>query len=422
MTNTTTPTQHFRFRDLPAELRNKIYRVMLCEFTTADEPIQCSLSFLALTPPPGISTFDVPRHAVTAILRTSKQTYQEAYDVMVRTNRFVRITVDEGIPICETFAGQGVPILCMGGGFVQGFKGYVLDVHLGFKHPDTLGKEDCDGLVCMVLHRDLDKVCKAIDDVNAHLQGFSNMSKMSVTVAPVLDTVRDKTLSPTFDDFFAKSTQQALLKPFTAYLHGYQSVEINGHVDRALAADVREQLAQDRYSNPAALLAKATAEKEQGTRLFQQRATEEAAGCWLDAALDIDNTRESTAWPKLVRRGGQDFVSQLAHVYFVMQLNIVHIYLQEMPGFVGERLAENALNMAVRSIRQDYWMNEYKYRPPVTLFAKLLFRNATFYRLKGDPRKASQALMYIEKALQVQPGDATLVREREKILEWKEGL
>ena len=72
----------FRFRDLPSEIRNQIYRELLCGFksrpTTAD--------------PSAMLGFVPARHDIdTGILRTNKSIYREAYDVLIKTNRFVKV-------------------------------------------------------------------------------------------------------------------------------------------------------------------------------------------------------------------------------------------------------------------------------------------------------------------------------------------
>ena len=186
----------------------------------------------------------------------------------------------------------------------------------------------------------------------------------------------------------------------------------------ALAASVCQQLAQDQYSDPAAVIGKFSAEKEEGSRLFREKKPQDAVTCWLDACIDIDKLVESSSWPKLVRRGGVEFVSQLAPVYFLMQLNVAHVRVSTMSCFVAEQTAESALNFAVRSIGKKYWTKGYKYLPSVTHLAKLRYRYAIFYRLQGNPENAQRALGYINAALELQPGDAAIMKEKGNILDW----
>jgi hypothetical protein len=66
----------------------------------------------------------------TTILRVSKQTYLEAYDVMIKTNRFVKISSVRGLPVRLPLTGLRVPMVTMDEEFVEHFEGYVLTVHL----------------------------------------------------------------------------------------------------------------------------------------------------------------------------------------------------------------------------------------------------------------------------------------------------
>jgi len=67
-------------------------------------------------------------------------------------------------------------------------------------------------------------------------------------------------------------------------------------------------------------------------------------------------------------------------------------------------------------------MKDYKYVPSDTQTAKLRYRCALFYRLQGNPDDALWALETIEDALELQPGDAAITRERETILVWVKSL
>ncbi|KAA8620546.1 hypothetical protein PtrV1_07640 [Pyrenophora tritici-repentis] len=293
------PITSFRFRDLPGE---KIYRVLLCEFTRPAEKTANSLDIVNY-----METNTLVEHGVeTAILCRSKEIYREAYDVMVLTNCFVKITSVKGIPLPAALSGYQAPLVSANERAVNNFKGYL---------------------------------------------------KMSVTIAPNLANMRADPISPSFDDFFTKKTQQALLKPLTDNLYGFQGIQIKGHVDSGLAAAV----------------------------IFLAQA---------------------------------DFVSQLAAIYFLVQLNIAHVQVGAMPGFAPELLGENALIMVIKSVRENYWMKDYKYTPSPEHLAKLQYRMAMFYRLQGDHLNARLALTYINGAYRLQIGDAVIWREREKIVAW----
>jgi hypothetical protein len=392
----------FPFRSLPSEIRNKVYRELLCAFKAPPATVPIASAFE--------TSFHPAPHAIdTAILRTNTITYREAYDVLVKTNRFVRITSVRGIPFRPLMQSLMVPVVASGTSVSQ-FKGYVLAVQMGCKEPVNVREDfDAEGMMVphdlIILHRDLDLFCRALADGDALFDQPSTRS------------------TPSFDDFFSEATQKLLLAPFRTHLRGYTSVQITGHVSKILARTTREELQQDRWSNPQTVLSEFRIAKEAGTQLFQQGDIPNASLTWQDAAVDIDKITGSTAWPKLVARGDQTFISQLAELYFLVRLNIAHIQLAQMiedpaSAYFAGIMAEDALDCAVKSIKQDYWMKGFKYRPADKHAAKLRYRLALLGRLQREPGTAGTALRYVDGALRLLPGDATILKERERIVAW----
>jgi hypothetical protein len=143
----------FPFRSLPSEIRNRIYRELLCSFTSPPKKIVDPEHFNTWTPA-------CPHLIDTAILRTNSTIYREAYDVRVKTNRFVKITCARGIPLLTMVQGLLVPIVASGKQVVNAFKGHVLSVRLGCTYPSIVANSSAgeDWLApqeFMILHRDL---------------------------------------------------------------------------------------------------------------------------------------------------------------------------------------------------------------------------------------------------------------------------
>jgi hypothetical protein len=205
----------FRFRDLPKEIRDKIYRELLCDFHP-----QSTTTMLSQMLDSSVRAL----HSInTDILRTSTTVYREAYEVMVKTNRFVKVTSACGLPIHLMLNGQRVPVVAAKKMTVNSFVGYVLAVHLDTKKPihNANGSESRRLVVqrtMMILHRDMDAFCTALMDGGAFSPGFTAALQITMTVAPVLTGSQLKRYTPSFMDFFSNTIQKTLLAPFRTIL------------------------------------------------------------------------------------------------------------------------------------------------------------------------------------------------------------
>jgi len=419
-----TDTAPFRFRSLPSEIRNKIYRILLCEFAPPVSDEQHVTGFTEL------ERANRARHTIeTAILRTNKETYREAYHVMVKTNRFIRIQSVRGLPLITLTKPMCLAIVSDKRHLVEQFKGFVLSVNLSTT-PRFQLREGPEYNACslMILHRDLDRLCKGIKDGDLHASGYSQNLRLSIIMAPVIYSLQRIQYAPKFEDFFSTKTQEALLKPFRNLLRGYKEVKIIGHVDESLAHDVRTDMARDQCSDPQAVINEARMAKEWGSRLYQAGMCEDACEVWLDGAAAIEQIHESSSWPSLVRSGDANFVPTVAELSFLMRLNIIHHQIADMEspgskflpitGFIAGQLAHHALSMVHQSLERDYWKRGYKYTPSPQHMAKLLYRNAVFLRLTAKPGTADEALVLIRRASQIQPTDTAIRKEKLKILAW----
>ena len=112
--------QSFRLFDLPRELRDLIYRIMLGSF----EPANTRVELASTTDPSSFYKFTKAKHSVeTAILRTSLQVHVEAYDAMLKMKSFVLVRSIDNVPSQEFFYTQRVPVVSSDEGHVAAFKG-----------------------------------------------------------------------------------------------------------------------------------------------------------------------------------------------------------------------------------------------------------------------------------------------------------
>jgi hypothetical protein len=304
------PSEPFRFRDLPPEIRDRIYRELLCDFKPRLTTMYSANMGQAAPAPHEIDT---------AILRTSTTVYREAYDIMVKTNRFVKVTSVRGLAMNALLSGMQVPVMAANKKIVDQFGGYVLAVHLDTAQPITPTAESESKIVfkprtLMILHRDMDVFCHALIDGDACCPGFIRQLQITIKLPPLLNVPQPTTHSPSFANFFSDATQKALLAPFRAILRGFMSVTVQGHIDQDLARAVQAEVKQDRWSEPTQVLADFKAAKAKGSVLFHQRDMEDARLVWQNAADEIGKVIVSSSWSTLCERGGEQFISELAEL------------------------------------------------------------------------------------------------------------
>jgi hypothetical protein len=98
----------FRFLDLPAELRNNIYGLLLCSFGEPSSALDNNFFPCLRT----ISTSSVD----PTILRTSSQIYREAYDTMLKTNQFIKVNCTSGLGLTTILRNKRIPTVHMATG------------------------------------------------------------------------------------------------------------------------------------------------------------------------------------------------------------------------------------------------------------------------------------------------------------------
>ncbi|KAF2729579.1 hypothetical protein EJ04DRAFT_475356 [Polyplosphaeria fusca] len=411
---------HFRLLHLPSEIRDKIYRELLCSFELAPADF-CKLHFLDL---------EHLEHTVnTAILRTSKHVHLEAWDVMVKTNRFVKIVAEQGVPLRVLLNALNIPIVTAVEEHVHAIGGCVLSMHMSLKdQTEDIEEDELTGrsihAPCSVilLWRHLSDFTKSVWDGDAHLPGFSKNIIMSITVAP---PPLPKDLPPykaSLETFFSEKTQQTLLEPFRT-VKGLKNVHISGAVSPHIAEDVQAAMAQDEWIDGKVALEKAAADKQRGIEAFRRRDVSEASIIWMDTVEDIERLYRGSSWNPITEQADNNFVIQVAEMYLTLKLNIALVNINAMQGDpfanpIQALMSESALKSARLSCLPGYWKKNFNYTPPDSLMAKLMYRSAMNWRELDEPDRQVDALVSIERALRLSPDDPAIIREREKISRW----
>lgn len=182
-------SEPFRLLDLPREVRDDIYRGMLCDWRKG--------ALLGHIVVDGIVRFAPMRRRIEPnILLANKQIYQEAKLVLLQENQFVliRMFVRDHSIISILFTHSKVPVVAAGRDCAAVFKDHVVMTHfieLSLNPPRPSGRADRVDLI--LLHRDLPQFCKAVTLLDM-LGKYSVQSKHQVTIHDPFA----KTLSPDF--------------------------------------------------------------------------------------------------------------------------------------------------------------------------------------------------------------------------------
>ncbi|CAG8981355.1 hypothetical protein HYALB_00013849 [Hymenoscyphus albidus] len=140
----------FPFQTLPREIRDEIYKIVLCAIEPAPGRVQEQFSGI-------LTTNTIIKHSIEPqILRVSHQIHDEAICDMTKTNLFVKVT--SNIPsMKERFAQKRIPILNITKPDLKLFNAYVM--HHTLRHiPENGRRSQEQDWVFIMLHRDLDEL------------------------------------------------------------------------------------------------------------------------------------------------------------------------------------------------------------------------------------------------------------------------
>ena len=106
-------SKQFPFQRLQREIRDKIYKNLLCSF--GDPPIAPPAFFTTASrtvfAPDQSKPPVMKSHVDTAILRTNSDIHREAYSTMTKTNRFVLLQSKGSIPLHGVITSAQVSVI-----------------------------------------------------------------------------------------------------------------------------------------------------------------------------------------------------------------------------------------------------------------------------------------------------------------------
>ncbi|KAF1942251.1 hypothetical protein EJ02DRAFT_178677 [Clathrospora elynae] len=406
------PAQPFRFFDLPGEIRNNIYDLLLCSWNNELEQAPDMISKLSRRR---------PAYASTALFHTNKQIYAEASDYMIKRNQFVRITC-RGLDVRKLFLAEGVPVITTDARKVSLFNGYVMHMTLS-KPAFSPSAFQFAEFEMMMLRADLPVLCAQLDVESVMADANSTTSEH----ASIHASIR---FNCAHSRFFTTKVQERLLNPVATLLRGIPNLSISGPVDTTLAEAVKHEIAGPRWTDPDATLEEIGMGVDVGKRQWQQDNIYAAAESWAYAMRTLERMRHSSSWIGLHKVGGEKFVNKTADLHFT--LNLLHAqFLQadmsrhQVQGPLVQRNGRIALHHLHKCETASARFAQHAaatWTPSNQQTAKMLFRHARCLRLMKDSASRVKAVTLIEEAAALAPTDLAIRDEKDLVFMWNAEL
>lgn len=443
--------QPFRFLDLPLEVRNAIYNVILCSPPPATLRNTDQEDLLPMVFDPAYFTH--PRD--TNILLVNRQIHAEATDAMLRGNQLVRIRADvhdydAQSLIDNIFIHSQLPVLRLrrAGAEDPLPKGLVLTHTItGPSDPPGVedgGDDDDDYDVVapfVILRRDLDAFCRLLA-LRGSLMDEAFAQGRYAHVIEVHNPFGDATPSR---DFMGERNQERLLRPYRDHLRGgglARRFAVCGHVSAPVAASIEAAVAEAPLSRePEEVLAGLRRSKDAGNGHFRRREFGRAAEAYATGVHAVERLRRGDGWAATRARGGPAFLGALAETLCQTHLNATQnilTCLREAPPWRSSSRASSYRPSddehdddydarAAVTLRRPFAERaeahvlaaervgerlETDWRPTLAQMAKWSFRMATVQRALG---RMESAKAYIDRARLQAPADPLVRREAEEI-------
>ena len=400
--------QPFRFLDLPGEIRNNVYDLLLC--TWEDELEQDGRGGVAKR---------YAEYDAMDLLRTNKQIHEEAFDYMMKRNQFVRVTC-LGLDVHTLFLGNEViPIVC-GGKMAKQFEGYMM--HLTLSKPALSTKRpNCSEHELMMLRSDLPVLCQELD-IESTMTGVYSTANEHLNISAAVS------FNPFHAEMFTPAIQQHLLEPIAAHLRGVSNLSIRGPVSIRIAEAVKSMIAQPRWTDPKATLESIHTGVDVGKRQWQNNEYYAASESWDYAMRTLERVRHSSSWLNLKESGGEDFVNSTADLYFTLNLLRAAFLQVDMAGehaFI-RRLVERNGARSLAYLRKCETASAMfaqhvgsTWAPSNEQVSKMLYRQARCLRLLKARDSAVRAVTLIEQAAALAPNDIAICDEKDAVQNWQ---
>lgn len=390
--------QPFRFLELPREIRNYVYMLLLCNFEAAVVLVRSDRDTVAR----------ITQHKYnieTAILATNRQIHSEARGILLQETQFVKVDVqfqDRREAIKGIFVPTRVPIFTLNRDVINKFGGHTMSYTLAEEAEEAEAQNS--SFVCMILHRDFDLLCRALVNADFWMPGFGSKTKHTIVLHQSL----------------SRDQQERLLAPFRRRLRGLKAVAIYGEVEPSLAKAVVSEAGRNHWQDPESIIEDLRKQEEVGSEYQRSGNSKMCSETWERACVQIKRLRNGPSWNALAYN--RTLVGDLSELWFNLNMKLAQSNIENVQREARDdpHLAAGNANSALGALQNalDRLSDSEGWEPSQQQVTNLWCTKAKVHRLRGDYSDARNAIGIAEK---LSPNDPMVLGEKTLLLRSSEG-
>ncbi|TEY43619.1 hypothetical protein BOTCAL_0367g00070 [Botryotinia calthae] len=400
----------FRFLNLPLNIRQHIYKILLC--TVEDPPEDLRDNGYTLVP---IRITQLQHDIYPQILRTCRKINHEATIIMRETNLFVMVTgvirLDEP-RIC--FFSKYIPMVRIKTEQqADDFRKACVMTHELCEPTKAPGVLPDEPYKFMLLHRHLPLLCAAL--VVSAIGTLPYCDETSAAhIVTILGTY-DEEISES--SFLSEKLQETLIAPYRSAFKGFTGFQLKGNISDELKDSILSGITWAPQLNPERTIHGLQSMEARGKDIFARGGVENANQIWCQALINIRRILTMSKRQMLHETHEPDFIYQLMNMYFDLSSDRLQYIINAMQMArlqqrkalfrVLSRIVDDPFNMSNQCSLKVWAPVQHK-------LAEFRYREAIGCRL-AEVSRANEA---IEEALKAIPNHPEFLEEQKKIREF----
>ncbi|KAF7917103.1 hypothetical protein EAE99_009432 [Botrytis elliptica] len=397
----------FPFLNVPVNIRQHIYKMLLCTFE--DPPEDLKDNGLTLVP---IRIAKLQHDIHPQILRTCRKINDEATVIMRETNLFVMVTgvirLDEPR---NCFFSKYIPMVRVETEQQEkDFRKACVMTHEICGSTKSSGVLPDEPYKFMLLHRHLPLLCAAL--VVSAIGTLPYCDEMS---APHIVTILE-----TYDKYVSKSSslseqqQEKLIAPYRSEFEGFMGFQLKGNISNGLKDAVLSGITRAPQLNIEGTIHGLQSMEAKGNDFFALGDVENANQIWCQALIKIRRILTMIKRELLHETHEPEFIYQLMNIYFDLSSDRLQyiIHAMETAGIQHRKALFRVLS---RTVDDPFNINSHcnleGWAPFQPKLAEFRYREAIGCRLAG----VSRAHEAIEEALRAMPNYPEFLEEQKRI-------